>query len=54
MKTPRKPTEKPRVERIALDLEKVKAASPVLVTCSGGKSFHYGKACLRELAGGAR
>ena len=48
------PKEKTRVERIALDLAKVKSASPVLVSCPNGQSFHYGKACLRELAGGAK
>lgn len=52
MKKPRKPTEKPRVVRIALDLVKVKKATPVLVTCHGGRKLHYGKANLRKLAGG--
>ena len=49
-----KKPEKPRVERIALDLEKVKAATPVLVTRPDGKTFHYGKANLAELARGGQ
>ena len=44
----------PLVERIPLTVEQVKAATPVLVDCGGGRSFHYGKANLREISIHAR